>query len=210
MIFWKPWEDSSCRYELNNVYAQRQKSFCPIRCNKNMCTVWYCWSKRPAGLFCTPQLAATRCFKLALPTFSTKGEKIFSQPDLICHGPDHENLCRGKVSRGRRLLKTFLVPDISTFYLLFLLFQTTRIFEEERRLKRILLPAQLLVPRLECRKGSHQSTWSYSHYHLYLYLCLCQYLYLHLVVFFSLSTIWCILPSLSDHCLALLNSYLVP
>ena len=113
------------------------------------------------------------------------------------HGPDQENLCRGKVSMERRLLKTFLVPDISTFYLLFLLFQTTIIFGEERLLKRILLQAQLLVPRLECRKGSHQSTWSYSHYHLYLYLCLCQYLYLHLVVFSSLTTIRCILPSFS-------------
>ena len=119
----------------------------------------------------TPQLAATGCcFKLALPTFSSKREKIFSQPDLICHGSDRENLCRGKVSMERSMLQTFLVPDRSTFYLLFLLFPTTRIFGEERRLKRILLPAQLLVPRLECRRGSHQSTWSYSHFQG---ICIC-------------------------------------
>ena len=94
---------------------------------------------------------------------------------------------------GPNRVKTFLVPDISTFSSL----PYNEIFGEERRLKRILLPARLLVPRLECRKGSHQSTWSYSHYHLYLYLCLWQYLYLHLVVFSSLTTIRCIPPSFS-------------
>ena len=149
--------------------------------------------------------------KLAVPTFSTKGEKVFSQPDQMYHGPDHENLCRGKVSMERRLLRTFLITDISTFSSLPYNENLWRgKASEENSAAGTASRSQTGMP--EGLPPVHLVLLSLPFVFVFVSGSVFVFTFSGILLthYHTMHSPILLLFSLSDHCLALLNSYLVP